>query len=115
MRKLKTLSSKKFQKNANFLPIMFYMDTNADSFWKRVNTLIKSQKTKQEVVAEKSGINYQTFRGWITNHRFPSGDETYRIAQALNTSVEYLVSGTEPGDSKAAVLNDLQAFIEAHR
>jgi transcriptional regulator with XRE-family HTH domain len=91
------LSNKKFQKDAYFLPMIFYMDTDADSFWKRANTLIKSQKTKQEAVAGQCGINYQTLRGWVTNHRFPDGEETYRIAQALNTSVEYLVTGEEPG------------------
>jgi transcriptional regulator with XRE-family HTH domain len=81
---------------------MFYMDTNADSFWKRVNNRIKTQKTKQEAVAEQCGINYQTLRGWVTNHRFPGGDEIYRIAQALNTTVEYLVSGEEPGKPDTA-------------
>jgi transcriptional regulator with XRE-family HTH domain len=83
---------------------MFYMDTDADSFWKRVNSLIKSQKTKQESVSEQSGINYQTLRGWVTNHRFPGGDETYRIAQALNTTVEYLVCGEDPGKPDIAPL-----------
>jgi transcriptional regulator with XRE-family HTH domain len=92
------------------------MDTNADSFWKRVNTLIKSQKTKQEVVAEKCGINYQTFRGWITNHRFPGGDETYWIAAVLGTTVEYLVTGENPGkpDTTKALkhLEAVQDFLK---
>jgi transcriptional regulator with XRE-family HTH domain len=86
------------------------MDTNADSFWKRVNTLIKSQKTKQEAVAEQCNINYQTLRGWVTNHRFPDGNETYRIAAALGTTVEYLVTGKNPGKPDASkALKHLEA------
>jgi transcriptional regulator with XRE-family HTH domain len=75
------------------------MEDNVVSFWKRVNSLIKSKKTKQEAVAERCNISYQTFRGWVTNKRYPGTPETYRIAQALGTTVEYLVSGNEPDTS----------------
>jgi transcriptional regulator with XRE-family HTH domain len=71
------------------------MDFDAASFWKRTNELIKKRKTKQEVIAASCGINYQTFRGWVTRETYPAGDETYRIAQALGVSVEFLVTGRE--------------------
>jgi transcriptional regulator with XRE-family HTH domain len=69
---------------------------NADEFWSRVNQLIKSQKTKQEIIASSCSISIQTFRGWITKKRFPNAPETYRIAQALGVTVEYLVTGADP-------------------
>jgi len=78
------------------------MGIDAASFWKRVNNLIKSQGTKQETLAAECNISYQTFRGWVSRKTFPGGDETYQIAQALNTSVEYLVSGDEPKAQSAA-------------
>ncbi|MDR1903129.1 MAG: helix-turn-helix domain containing protein, partial [Treponema sp.] len=43
------------------------------------------------------GISFPTFRNWIARNRLPDAIETYRIAQALNTSVEYLVTGENPG------------------
>jgi transcriptional regulator with XRE-family HTH domain len=70
------------------------------SFWKRVNSLIKSRKTKQEAIAAQCNISYQTLRGWVANKRYPGTPETHRIAQALGTTVEYLVSGTEPETSR---------------
>jgi transcriptional regulator with XRE-family HTH domain len=92
---------------------MFYMDTDVDSFWKRVNTLIKTQQTKQETLAERCGIKYQTFRGWVTNHRFPNGNETYRIAQALGTTVEYLCAGSISGKPDTApLIAQAQALLD---
>ena len=69
---------------------------NAEEFWKLVNQLIKAQKTKQEAIAASCGISVQTLRGWITKKRFPNAPETYRIAQALGTTVEFLVTGNNP-------------------
>jgi transcriptional regulator with XRE-family HTH domain len=88
------------------------MDTNAESFWKRVNALIKSQKTKQEAVAEQCGINYQTLRGWVSNHRFPDGCETHRIAQALGTTVEYLCTGNTSKPDTAPLIAHAQALLD---
>jgi len=72
------------------------MDKDASSFWKSVNSLIKSQKTKQESVASLCNISYQTFRGWVARKTFPSADEACRIAKVLGVSVEYLVTGEDP-------------------
>ena len=72
------------------------MDIDAVSFWRRVNGLIKTQNTKQEAVAAQCNISYQTFRGWVTRKSFPGGYETYLIAQALGTTVEYLFTGSKP-------------------
>jgi transcriptional regulator with XRE-family HTH domain len=93
------------------------MEDDVVSFWKRVNSHIKSRKTKQEALASECNISYQTFRGWITNKRYPSTPETYRIAQALHTSVEYLVTGEDPGkpDTTEALehLEAVQDFLKS--
>ena len=74
----------------------YSMDIDATAFWKRVNKLIKEKETKQKAIADKCNISYQTFRGWVTRKTFPAGDETFLIAKALGTTVEYLVTGKEP-------------------
>ena len=76
------------------------MSDLADSFWERVNTLIKSKKTKQQDVAEACGLSYQTFRGWITRSTYPDALQTVKIAKCLGTSVEYLVTGTDSNEYK---------------
>jgi transcriptional regulator with XRE-family HTH domain len=86
------------------------MEDDVVSFWKRVNSHIKSQKTKQEAIASECNISYQTFRGWRTNKRYPSTPETYRIAQALHTSVEYLVTGENPDNS--AIIESIRKHLK---
>jgi bacteriophage CI repressor helix-turn-helix domain len=67
----------------------------AEDFWNRVKAKIKSQNTKQETLAISCGISYRTFQTWINRKTYPDALQTYLIAQALNTTVEYLVTGEE--------------------
>jgi transcriptional regulator with XRE-family HTH domain len=92
------------------------MKLDAASFWKRTNSLIRAQKTKQEAIAAKCNISYQTFRGWVTRKTFPAGDETYLIAQALGTTVEFLIIGNNPKPLTAdETFDEIQALIDKYR
>lgn len=62
-------------------------------FWDRTKREIKKQHTTQEWVATKAKINIPTFRGWITRRIMPNADQAVAIAEALDVSVEYLVTG----------------------
>lgn len=64
-------------------------------FWNNVKTLIKNQRTTQEKLCKSCGISLSTFVSWIHNSRLPDVENAYKIASALNTSVEYLVTGRE--------------------
>ena len=64
-----------------------------EEFLQRVKFLIKENNTKQEWLAEKTGIKYQTLRSMISKNTFPKADDAVKIAKALNTTVEYLVNG----------------------
>lgn len=88
------------------------MEEQVIDFWKRVNLLIKSNGTKQQVVAESCNIPYQTLRGWVTRHCYPDALQTYKIAKALNTSVEYLITGQESSPSAAELSNLKQKIRE---
>jgi transcriptional regulator with XRE-family HTH domain len=63
-------------------------------FWENVKKEIKQQNTTHEWVAKKAGVSFNTFQGWISKGIFPRADAAVRIALALDTSVEYLVTGT---------------------
>ena len=64
-------------------------------FWNRVKSIVISQNTKLSWVAEKCDLNIRTFQGWITKEIMPNADQAFKIACALNTTVEYLITGHE--------------------
>ncbi|MDR3170277.1 MAG: helix-turn-helix domain-containing protein [Treponema sp.] len=69
-------------------------------FWERVNKAIKINSVKQEWLAEKTGIKYQTLRSWVSKDILPRVDDAVKIAGELGVTVEYLVMGTNSGVSK---------------
>ena len=94
-------------------------------FWDNVKTKIQTQNTTQEWVATKANISLATFQGWISRKRLPHVDQAVAIATALNTTVEYLVTGTthentENSDTRMVfdrfidTLDD-QQIIKAHK
>ena len=91
------------------------MNESAVEFWSRVNALIKSRKTKQQSVAESCGISYQTFRGWVTRQSFPDAQQVFRIAKSLDTTVEYLMTGSiHDSPKETGIPADLQAVINKY-
>ncbi len=66
---------------------------SAEAFWENTKKEIRRQNTTHEWVAKKAGISFNTFQGWISKDIFPRANEAVRIADALDTSVEYLVRG----------------------
>jgi transcriptional regulator with XRE-family HTH domain len=77
------------------------MGDNAAVFWENIKKEIKQQNTTQEWVAKKAGISFNTFQGWISKGIYPRVNDAVRISSALNTSVEYLVSGSIRDNKKA--------------
>jgi hypothetical protein len=95
---------------------IFFTENSYMTFYDRVKELVKKNTSLTlESFIQSLGINYGTYHTQRKAGNLLRADEALKIAQALNTSVEYLVSGIEPENSKATVLDDLQAFIDAHR
>lgn len=80
------------------------------SFWQNVNKLIKAQNTTQEAIAKTCAINFGTFKNRSSKKIVPDAIEAYKIAQALNTTVEYLVTGEDTSPYKQE-LDKLKAAI----
>jgi len=80
------------------------------TFWRNVNKLIKSQNTTQEAIAKTCAINFGTFKNRSSKKIVPDAIEAYKIAQALNTTVEYLVTGEDTSPYKQE-LDKLKAAI----
>jgi len=81
--------------------MIIVMFDDATIFWNTVKKEIKSQNTTQEWVAKNSGISFSTFQGWILKGMYPRLNEAIRIATSLNTSVEYLASGSVRDNNKS--------------
>ena len=65
--------------------------SNASHFWLRYEQLT----TKDLPVILETGISHSTLSSWKNRHTFPRANEALKIADALHTTVEYLVTGTE--------------------
>ena len=83
-------------------------------FWIRVKDKLDYQNFTQRDLAIKINESYNTLQSWINRDRLPNADQAVRIACALNTSVEFLVTGKntskKPDHSKSIKL--LQYVIE---
>jgi transcriptional regulator with XRE-family HTH domain len=85
-------------------------------FFDRVKDLVKQKTTfTLRAFIESMGLNYETYYSGKRRVTLPRADEAQKIAAALGTTVEYLVTGKEPENSKAVILDDLQAFIDTRR
>ncbi len=80
------------------IEVFFCME--ADVFWKNVTQLMKNKKISQETLCEKIGISVWTLRGAISKHTLPRVDVAQAIAEALDTSIEFLLKGTESNEYK---------------
>lgn len=65
-------------------------------FWANVNALLKNKDLTQDAMSSALGIPLQTIRGWVFKNILPRVDDGVRIASYLGTSVEYLLTGTDP-------------------
>lgn len=70
-------------------------DSDAKEFWERVNALIKEKNITQTSLSVLCGFNARRIQNLSGSDRWPDAVEAFKIAQALGTSVEYLVTGSE--------------------
>ena len=70
-------------------------------FWGRVKAAIEEQKTSQELLAQKCGINRRTLENQIYRNIMPDVVTGQKIAEALNTTVEYFVNGIKTNENNA--------------
>lgn len=63
-------------------------------FWLRVKNKLDFQDSTQRELAQKINESYNTLQSWINRDRLPNAEQAVKIANALNTTVEFLVTGT---------------------
>lgn len=76
------------------------MDTSI--FWDNIKTLIKQSNTTQRGLAVKCGFSPRSIETWIASNQLPDAFQTYKIAQNLGVSIEYLITGKN-ADNKETI------------
>lgn len=69
-------------------------------FWIRVKDLIRERNTTQDKIALQINERADNFSRWIQKDRLPDAEQTYKIANALGVSVEYLVTGNQSNNKE---------------
>ncbi|WP_320128652.1 helix-turn-helix transcriptional regulator [uncultured Sphaerochaeta sp.] len=67
-------------------------------FWERVDSLLKQRTMSQTNLARMTGIADGTLSSAKSKKSIPLADTAVNLASALNTTVEYLVSGYDVHD-----------------
>ena len=75
----------------------------AKDFYERIKNLCKEKSITQIELCEKTDINLQSHKNRIVRNVLPDSFDSFKIAQYLNTTVEYLVNGTESNPLKEEV------------
>lgn len=66
---------------------------NKEEFWKRTNKLLKEKGFTQEKLSIECGFSPNRINNLTAKKTLPDVFEAYTIAQKLDVSVEYLVTG----------------------
>lgn len=83
------------------------------SFIERLDELIDLRDTTRQAVAKHAGLAKSTISDWARTGALPRADVAIRIAEYLNTSVEYLITGKV--SSNAEVISELRKMVESFR
>ena len=92
-----------------------------ETFYERLERLAQSAHLQQKDIAEQAGISANGISTWKITGTIPRADIAIRLAQILNVSVEYLITGELPAiDNKdslaykvATLSDDKQKIIAA--
>ncbi|MBO4857531.1 MAG: helix-turn-helix transcriptional regulator [Treponema sp.] len=77
-------------------------------FWNNVKEELDYKDLSQKELAAKTQISYNTLQSWITKDRLPDASDAVKIAEALEVTVEKLVTGNEVLSKKnEAEVNEL--------
>lgn len=71
----------------------------------RIDSILKERNLKRKAVADAIGISLQPFTSWANRGSIPGADIAYHIAEYLNVSVEWLLTGKEQKSEES--LNNL--------
>lgn len=84
-----------------------------ENIYTRIEELLKAQHKTQKALVESIGMGFpQAYTTAKARNTMPKADIAVKIAQYLNTTVEYLVTGIEPKEEYRACLESIADTIK---
>ena len=85
---------------------------SAEFFWGMVKKEVERQNTSFEWLYRKTQISKGTFSSWKNRNTIPRADEAFLIANSLNVSVEYLLTGTDqPTEASNKAIHEITKTV----
>lgn len=86
------------------------------NFYERVKELLKQKDLTLVETLHKLDINLDAYKSCKRYGNLPRADEVFLIAQELNTTVEYLVTGEQSPEKEKAdkLVKDIQDLLTAY-
>ena len=84
-------------------------------FYARVKHSAKDKNLSLQELLISVGMKQSSYYSLQQAGNLPRADEALLIAQALGTTVEFLVTGAEPESTGKQALDEIQAVINRHR
>ncbi len=83
-------------------------------FYERVKDLVKQKNITVRNLIEDCGINYDSYNSCKRYGNLPRADEAVKIATALNTTVEFLVTGenSTPKPDTTKIIQTIESALE---
>ena len=82
------------------------------SVGERISLLRKEQKISQGQLADTLGISRQAVSKWENGQSSPDTLNLIRLAEALNTEVEYLATGRKPTYDEPQIVLNIDKVVE---
>ena len=82
------------------------MKNDASAFWERVDSLLRQRRINIGEMCLRTNISYNTLITQRTRKSIPKIEQLCDMAKALNTSLDYLVTGEEYQDPLFAKLQN---------
>ena len=93
------------------------MGMDNEEFWQRTNQLIKESGYTQNTLTEKLNFTPRSIQNWSSRKIVPDAISAYKMAKALNTTVEFLVTGIkEPEENQFEKFqSDLSTLLNTYK
>lgn len=66
-----------------------------EDFWNRIDSILDRRGTRLIDMANETGISYPTLKNWRYLKSVPKVDVVIQIADYLDVSLDYILTGTE--------------------
>jgi len=88
-------------------------------FVERINTLLKKKNISKAEFYSDLNLANNSITAWGNKNQSPSADTALKIAQYLNTTVEYLLTGTETISQKnekaEKTIEEIASIIQSYK